>query len=208
VLKNRISVVHHGISPLFSPDPEIQRENFILVVADIYVQKNLLNFFCAAEYICRRQPDIRIKVAGQPIDSWYYAEIQALIDRQGIADKVDFLGRLPADKILDLYRRCLLLAFPSTAETFGNPLVEAMACGTPIACSNTSAMPEIVSGAAELFDPFDVRAIAEACLRVIESADRRVALAEKGIERSKQFSWVVSARKTADVLVQASPTSA
>lgn len=200
---NKISVVHHGISPLFCPDPNVQRERFILVVADIYVQKNLLNFFRAAADICRHRPDIRIKVAGQPIDTWYYAEIRALIDRHGIANKVDFLGKLPPEKILELYRRCLLLAFPSTAETFGNPLVEAMACGTPIVCSNTSAMPEIVSDAAELFDPFDIRAMADTCLRVIDSANLRTRLTAKGIERSKGFSWSVSARKTADALVQA-----
>jgi glycosyltransferase involved in cell wall biosynthesis len=181
----------------------VWRENFILIVADLYVQKNLLNFFRAAADICRRRPDIRIKVAGAPIDAWYHAETRALIERQGIADKVDFLGRLPADAVRDLYWRCLMLAFPSTAETFGNPLVEAMACGTPIACSNTSAMPEIVAGAAEMFDPFDPGAMADACLRVIDSAELRASLVARGIERAKHFSWTAAARQTADALAQA-----
>ena len=208
LLKDRTSVVYHGISPLFSPEPNIRRENFILIVADIYVQKNFLNFFRAAAEICRHRPDVRIKVAGSPIDAWYYAETRALIERQGIADKVDFLGRLPAEKILDLYRRALMLVFPSTAETFGNPLVEAMACGTPIACSNTSAMPEIVADAAEMFDPFDIDSITKTCLRVIDSAELRATLTARGIERSKNFSWATSARLTADALVQANAAKA
>jgi glycosyltransferase involved in cell wall biosynthesis len=198
-----IAVVYHGISPRYLPDPGVRREKFILIVADIYVQKNLLNFFRAAADICRRRPEVRIKVAGTPIDKWYYNQTRFLIEREGIADKVDFLGRLPSGELLDLYRRCLMLAFPSTAETFGNPLVEAMACGTPIACSNTSAMPEIVSDAAMFFDPFDVRSIADACLRVIDSDELRASLSARGLARAKHFSWIKSARQTADALVQA-----
>ena len=203
-LTRRTAVIYHGVSRQLSPDPSIARERFLLIVADIYVQKNLLNFFRAAENICRQRPDIRIKLVGAAIDPWYYKEALALIDRLGLRDKVEFLGRQPPEKVLDLYRRCLFLVFPSTAETFGNPLVEAMACGTPIACSNTSAMPEIVADAAVQFDPFDTASIAEVCLRLIDSADLRAGLAAKGLERSKRFSWDKAGRQCADALVQVS----
>lgn len=201
-VKTKITAVYHGVSPEFIPDPAVMRENFILVVADIYVQKNLLNFFRAAAIICRECPSIRIKVAGDPVDPWYYERVLGLIDELGIHDKVDFVGYQPTGEILSLYRRCLFLVFPSTAETFGNPLVEAMACGTPIACSNTSAMPEIVGEAGLYFDPLNPAAIAEACLRMIGSENLRTSLAAKGLERSRRFSWEECGRRVADVLAE------
>jgi glycosyltransferase involved in cell wall biosynthesis len=203
LLKEKISVVHHGISRFFTPAAEVRRERFILVVADIYVQKNLLNFFRAAAIICRRAPDIRIKVVGAAIDPWYSDQVRSLVASLGIGERVEFMGRQPTEVVLALYRQCLFLAFPSTAETFGNPLVEAMACGTPIACSNTSAMPEIVGDAALFFDPLDPVAIAEACLRMIESEDLRVSLAAKGLKRSREFSWEECGQRVADVLAEA-----
>ncbi|MBM3952886.1 MAG: glycosyltransferase family 4 protein [Rhodospirillales bacterium] len=203
LLKEKISVIHHGVSRFFTPAIDARRERFILVVADIYVQKNLLNFFRAAAIICRRAPDIRIKVVGAPIDPWYSDQVRSLVASLGIGERVEFMGRQPMEEVLALYRKCLFLAFPSTAETFGNPLVEAMACGTPIACSNTSAMPEIVGEAALYFDPLDPVAIAEACLQMIESDNLRASLAAKGLDRSRKFSWEECGRRVADVLVEA-----
>ena len=199
---SKTTVVYHGVSPRFMPAPEIVRERFILIVADIYVQKNLLKFFSAAEKICRRYPDIRIKVVGAPIDPWYYKQVLSLIERLGINEQVEFLGWQPVERILDLYRRCLFLVFPSTAETFGNPLVEAMACGTAIACSHASAMPEIVADAAVLFDPFDPHSNADACLKLIESEELRAELSARGIARSKMFLWDKSGHSVANILVE------
>ncbi|MBM3565869.1 MAG: glycosyltransferase family 4 protein [Alphaproteobacteria bacterium] len=203
LMGKKVEIVHHGVSKQFAPAPEVRRERFILLVSDIYVQKNFINFFRAAEIVCRRVPDIRFKVVGASIDPWYGEQVESLVESLGIGDRVEFLGRRPLDEILGFYRKCLFLAFPSTAETFGNPLVEAMACGTPIACSRTSAMPEIVGDAALFFDPFDPGSIAEACLRMIEADELREALATKGMARARQFSWERCSRQVADVLIQA-----
>ncbi len=203
LIKSKITVVHHGVSRRFLPASGVARERFILIVADIYVQKNLLNFLRAAKIICRHCPDVRFKIVGASIDPWYEGQVKSLVKSLEIEDRVEFLGRRPEEEILDLYRKCLFLAFPSTAETFGNPLVEAMACGTPIVCSNTSAMPEIVGDAALFFDPFDPASIAEACLRMIDSAELRESLAARGLERARRFSWETCSRQVADVLVRA-----
>lgn len=202
-LASRSAVIHHGVDGRFSPDPAITRENFILVVADLYVQKNLLNFIGAVDRMRRRKPDVRVRIVGSPIDPWYRDRVFAMVERLDLGGHVEFLGKRAPDELRDIYRRCLFMAFPSTAETFGNPLVEAMACGTPIACSNTTAMPEIVADAALLFDPFSPDSIAEACVRMIDSPDLRAALALKGLERAKLFSWRQAARLTADALRQA-----
>ena len=163
-LERRTAVVYHGVDERFSPDPDVTREKFVLVVADLYVQKNLLNFIRAVGLVCRQRPDVRIRIVGSPIDPWYRDQVLSLVEHLGLGGHVEFLGKRTPDELRDIYRRCLFMAFPSTAETFGNPLVEAMACGTPVACSNTTAMPEIVADAALLFNPLSPDWIAEACV--------------------------------------------
>lgn len=201
--KDKIHIVHHGTSPLFTPDPTVEREDFLLAVSDIYVQKNLHNLFVAAKTIFSRHPHLKLKIAGEKIDAWYYDRVVALSDQLGIADNIEFLGRLDTPDLLDLYRRCRVFVFPSTAETFGNPLVEAMACGAPLACSNSTAMPEIVGDTAILFDPLDTDAMAAAILRLLDDDNLRRDLSARGVNRAKSFSWPRTATATIDVLIQA-----
>lgn len=196
-------VVHHGIDPAFRPDPATLREDFILAVSDIYVQKNLHTLFRAMKLVRDRHPAIRLLIAGQKIDQWYYDRAIALADELGIAGNIEFLGRLGMEQLRPLYQRCRVFVFPSTAETFGMPLVEAMACGSPIASSNSTAMPEIVGDAALLFDPMDVDAMGAALLRLLDDGGLRRELSAKAGERARLFSWRRTARLTADVLVEA-----
>ena len=201
--ERKAHVIAHGADARFCPDPAVRREDFILVVADIYIQKNLLNFARAVGTLRARHPELRVRIAGAPVDAWYHERVRGEIRALGLEANVEFLGRQTPDAILDLYRRCRFLVFPSIAETFGNPLVEAMACATPIACSNTAAMPEVVGDAALLFDPHSPEAIAEAMERLMASPELRAELAAKGLARSRLFSWERTAQATADVLVAA-----
>ena len=202
-VERKAHVIAHGADARFCPDPAVRREDFILVVADIYIQKNLLNFVRAVGAVRARHPDVRVRVAGAAVDAWYHEQVLSEIRALGLAANIEFLGRQTPDAILDLYRRCRFLVFPSTAETFGNPLVEAMACGTPIACSNAAAMPEVVGDAALLFDPYSPGAIAEAMDRLLAAPELQAELAAKGLARSRLFSWERTAKATADVLVAA-----
>ena len=88
-------------------------------------------------------------------------------------------------------------------ETFGNPLVEAMACGAPIACSNTAAMPEVAGDAAEYFDPGSVESMAQAIDRLLKDFKLRETLSGKALKRAKLFSWKQTAKKTLDVIKEA-----
>lgn len=199
----KMRVVHHGIDPAFRPDPSVPREDFILAVSDIYVQKNLHNLFRALKVVVERHPDAKLLIAGQKIDEWYFDRGVELATELGIRDNIEFLGRLGMNQLRPLYQRCRVFVFPSTAETFGMPLVEAMACGAPIASSSSTAMPEIVGDAALLFDPMDVDGMGQVLLRLMDDAAFRRDLAVRAEQRAALFSWRRTAERTADVLAEA-----
>jgi alpha-1,3-rhamnosyl/mannosyltransferase len=98
----------------------------------------------------------------------------------GFVDEAD----LPA-----LYRNAALFAFPSLYEGFGLPVLEAMACGVPVVCSNGSSLPEVAGDAALLVDPLDADGLAEAMARVLEDADLRWEMVARGEEQAARFTW-------------------
>ncbi len=104
-----------------------------------------------------------------------------------------FLGQVSDAVLHAMYKRARFFVFPSLYEGFGMPALEAMRCGTPVACSNTTSLPEVVGDAALTFDPLDERAIGEAMLRLDQGAGLRGNLACRGLARSRQFSWKASA---------------
>jgi glycosyltransferase involved in cell wall biosynthesis len=197
-------VVHHGVAAMFSPPPTGDaREDFLLVVGDLYVQKNLHTLIEALALVHREYPAIVLRIAGTEIDADYAAALHRLVRKRGLGDAIVFLGRRDNAEIVELYRRCVTFVFPSTIESFGMPLVEAMACGAPVVASNTTAMPEIAGGAALLCDPAEPRDIAAAILRVLGDPALRQSLSERALLRAKAFSWVDCARRTATVLREA-----
>ena len=208
-LDGKIKVVHHGVSTHFSPGKSTPgAKPYLLAVGDIYIQKNLHTLVEALAIIQRSSPGIRLKIAGGRTDPFYYDKIVRLIAQRGLEDSIELLGERSQEELLALYRDCAVFVFPSTVETFGMPLVEAMACGTPIVCSNTAAMPEIVGDCAVQFDPLDAEDMADKILRVFGDADIAQRLAHLGRERSRIFCWEKTARMTADVLVEAARSGA
>lgn len=89
-----------------------------------------------------------------------------------------------------------MFVFPSLYEGFGLPPLEAMACGTPVVCSNAASLPEVVGDAAVTVDPYDVDALAEAMQRVLADRDLREDLRARGLARARQFTWERTARET------------
>ncbi|KAF0225665.1 MAG: hypothetical protein FD176_351 [Rhodospirillaceae bacterium] len=200
----RVEIIHHGIAPAFTPDASVRREqNTLLAVCDIYVQKNLHTLIKAMALLQARQPSARLLIAGRIIDPDYHGELLRQIEHLNMGNVITFLGGCSQERLIELYRSCTVFVFPSTIETFGNPLVEAMACGAPIASSNTSAMPEVVGDAARLFDPLDTQAMAEAISGLLDDPAARAELSRRGLERAHLYSWKQTAAKTADVLVDA-----
>lgn len=197
--RQRIAVIPHGVSTAFSPGVG-ERNGFLLAVSDLYVQKNYERLILALARLRETRPDIVLKIAGRPVDRDYEQTLIRLIVRLGLEDHVRFLGAVTEAKLADLYRRCAVFVFPSTVETFGNPLLEAMASAAPIASSNTAAMPEVLGEAALFFDPASVEDMAAALGSLLDDGDLRRDLSAKAAARARQFSWQKTARATLDVI--------
>jgi glycosyltransferase involved in cell wall biosynthesis len=178
----RVHVVPHGIDhERFRPDEAVEREPFLLYPAKSWPHKNHARLFEALPLIRRQRPELRLVLTGYD---------------GPVPDGVESLGRVPLAELAGLYRRAAALVFPSRYEGFGQPAVEAMACGCPVAASNAASLPEVCGDAAVLFDPDDPDAIAAGVLEALERDDE---LGERGLARAAGFTWEASARAHEDV---------
>jgi len=204
-IRRKISVIHHGVSPNFRPaeNPPEKQEKFLLAVGDIYIQKNYRVLIEAFAKVHRAFPELELRIAGAPLDSAYFDRLRDDVDRHGLSDCVRFLGRQDRASLVSLYQQCEIFLFPSLAETFGQPLAEAMACGAPAIASNATAMPEIAGDGALLCNPGDARALAEQIVSLLRDPARREALSRAALHRSNKFSWDRCARETCAVLLDA-----
>jgi glycosyltransferase involved in cell wall biosynthesis len=194
---------------LFRPgDPDESRDRlarqygvrgpFVLFVSSLWPYKNcdgLLRAFALAAL-----PDHRLVVVGPGRDVTYVAELRALADRLGIGERVDWVGGVPLEETVHFYRAASVFAYPSHNETFGLPILEAMATGCPVVTSDRSAMPETAGGAALLADPLDPTSIASA---LEEACGPEAPLLRKlGLERAQEFTWAATAERTLEVYRQ------
>ncbi len=204
-LQNKVSVVYHGVNDVFRVSEGGRTGDYLLAVSDIYVQKNLHTLIRALATVRQQFPDVVLKIAGRAIDEEYMIELKTAIAAERLTDAVEFLGACSTEQLLALYQNCKLFVFPSTVETFGNPLVEAMACGAPIASSNSAAMPEILGNAAVFFDPLDASDMADRISALLADDAERHRLARNALVRAQRYSWELTARQTAEVIKSVSP---
>jgi glycosyltransferase involved in cell wall biosynthesis len=125
------------------------------------------------------------------------------IDRLGLGEVVKVLGYVPADELPGLYNLARILVFPSLFEGFGIPLVEAMACGCPVACADATSLPEVIGDAGELFDPCSPEEMADKLWSLWNDEARLGLMRRRGVERANLFNWEQTARKTMDVYKKA-----
>ena len=199
-LSDKVQVIYHGVQNIFLVNLNQRREKFILVVSDIYIQKNIHNLLLALAKIQSKFPTVKLKIAGSPIDTDYLKSLDMIIEENNLHEAVEFLGRKNPRELVLLYQKCQIFIFPSTIETFGNPLLEAMACGAPVACSNTAAMPEIAKDAALYFNPAEPDDIARKIIQLTEDKALLESLSKKSLARAELFSWAVTAEKTIEVI--------
>jgi len=116
--------------------------------------------------------------------------------RHELGDAVRFLGPVAERDLPALYSAATLFIFPSLYEGFGLPVLEAMACGTPVACSNTPSLTEVAGDAALYFDPLSFTEIRDAIVELIEDGRQRARRAEQGLARARRYSWQATAAAT------------
>lgn len=204
---DRIRVVPLAADPTFRPASVDHMESvltrhqlergFVLYVGALEPRKNLPTLLRAFARLRRELPDVTLVIVGAP--RWKFSAIPRVLDQLNLRQAVRFAGYVADADLPALYSAASVFCFPSLAEGFGLPVVEAMACGTPVVCSNASALPELAGEAALLVEPTDPDAIASALTRVLRQPDLAGELRERGLARAARFSWERTASETLDV---------
>ncbi len=172
--------------------------NYFLYLGRQDAHKNLDRLITA---FARLKGDCELWLAGPP-DPRRTPMLKAQIAAMSLGRRVRFLDYVPYEALPALIEQAIALVFPTLWEGFGLPVLEAMACGTPVITSSLASLPEVAGDAALYVDPYCVASIAEAMHAVASTANLRTALRERGLVRAAQFSWQKTAEATAAALAR------
>ena len=169
---------------------------YLLYVGTVQPRKNISTLVQAFHLLKKaRKYQGKLVIAGTL--GWMAEETMRGLRESRYANDIIYTGYVAADDLPVFYKAADMLVLPSRYEGFGIPLLEAMACGTPVAAADNSSLPEVVGKAGELFDPNDSARLATV---ILEVRDNRKALVERGLQRVRDFSWEKTARETLQVL--------
>jgi glycosyltransferase involved in cell wall biosynthesis len=204
-LEDRISVIYNACSNNFTLKPEqstiasklkysLPNEPFYLVHGNTDPKKNTTNTLLAFYHLLKADK-LQRKIVLTDISA---SEVNKIIKKHnliGLKEHIHLSNYVNHEYMPDLYNRAFMFLYPSIRESFGLPILEAMACGTPVITSNCSCMPEIAGDAAYLADPLDPVSIARGIEKIDTDERYRQDLIEKGSKRSEVFSWSDSTKK-------------
>ncbi len=173
-------------------------EDFVLYIGGLDYRKNVISLVEAFAEVRRRLgAGIKLAIAGHLAkESALFPDVRGAVHKLGIEDAVVFLGPVADNDRPLLYSAAKVFVFPSLYEGFGLPPLEAMACGAPVICSNSSSLPEVVGDAAIVFEPTRRDELVLAMLDVLTKEDLRAKLRGKGLRRAGEFSWAKTAQET------------
>jgi glycosyltransferase involved in cell wall biosynthesis len=169
--------------------------HYLLCVSNRKPHKNESRLLAA--FARSKARDLHLVFTGAPSH-----RILKCIDEQDVRNRVHFTGVVPEAELPALYRGAVALVFPSLYEGFGLPILEAMACGTPVVTANTTAMPEVAGDAALLVDPTSVEQIAHTIEQIVNDNALRLCLRKKSLKRAAQFSWEQTRERVKKVILQ------
>jgi glycosyltransferase involved in cell wall biosynthesis len=216
---SRVTVVPIAVSPMFRPIPRetaaaavLQRfgieHPYVLTVGDLQPRKNQVGLIRAFEELIASTPQLphRLVIVGK--DSWFAKHVRAAVASSSVRERIIFTGWASDEDLIQLYGASDILAFPSLYEGFGLPILEAMACGRAVACSNTTAMPEVADACALLFNPLDTDEMMRAMRDLLLDGELRARMERRGQQRASLYTWERTARQTLDVYYQVAGKSA
>ena len=193
-----MNVNYSGVSNKFYPVSKKEREiilkkndwpeKYLLAVGSLQPRKNLDRLLKAWKIVSPKFKDVQLMIIGEGDKIFSSTGINE------IPERVKMLGYINDTNLVALYSGAIGFVFPSLYEGFGLPILEAMACGTPVITSNLTSMPEIAGDAALLIDPYNINCLAEAMEMILSSESLRNDLKEKGFKRVKEFSYELNAK--------------
>ena len=206
----KVVVLPNGVSSEFRPiSREISQRwvdakfglprPFILTVGDLQPRKNHVALIRAFEKLVHAHPHLTHHLVIVGKETWRASAVRAAAKRSSLADRIHFTGFVSDEGLRKLYGACDLFVYPSLYEGFGLPIVEAMACGRAVACSNTTAMPEVADSAAILFNPKSEDEMVLAMRDLLLNPELRQRMERLGLQRAAMFSWESNAAKTLDL---------
>jgi len=196
----KVRVVYNGLHPDYKPDASVFRKDppEILYVGRLDPYKNVPQLVGAFGEALRELPDgTRLRIIGPPDER--YPEAMNLARKLELFPRMDWEGHVSKETLLEAYRRAAVLVLPSYYEGFGLPVAEAMACGTPVICSNVSSLPEVAGKAALTIPPGDIHALADALVEVLTRPETAARLAAAGPVQAARFTNEAMARDTLSV---------
>jgi glycosyltransferase involved in cell wall biosynthesis len=208
VQPERITVIHNAADSIrFYPGSDgvgtvqecgLSSKRYILTVGRLEPRKNHHNLLNAYARLVSTCGDIPTLVIVGPHDP-FYQHLYREVERLGLCDRVVFLSNIDDSQLPAIFRHAKLFVYPSWAEGFGIPVLEAMQSGVPVICSNTTAFPEVAGKAASLVDPADVQQISTAMAAILSNSDIQTKMTEAGLLRSSEFSWSMAAESVLGV---------
>lgn len=193
---DKVKVVYNGVSSAFHQDvqPYLPGFPYIFIVGNRKLHKNedrALRAFAQADI----DKNIHVLFSGKPSDQLVNTAKELQIE-----DRVKFLGRLSEDELASTYKGSLCLLFPSLYEGFGLPVIEAMACGTPVITSNTTSLVEIANNSCELIDPTKIEQISKAIEKILDNIELRKKYVEYGLINIQAYKWCDSKERLKNYL--------
>lgn len=201
-----VNVVHNGVSSMFAPRTDPQQlaqikekytlpDKFVLFFANPAPKKNTPNVLAAFAWYCRKHPDSSIKLVITDSSKTYIRQQISELKAEDILPRLQIMDYITYSDLPFVYSLATLYLYPSLRESFGLPLLEAQACGTPVITSNISCMPEIAGEAALFVDPYNPVSIGETITEALHNEDAVAGLYEKGINNARLYSWEAAAQK-------------